>query len=314
MGRILLLHHSKVVRATLTRHLEGDYQILEALDGESAWQTLVLDHEVSAVIAGPDAPLLHGMELLERLRRNRLQRLKKIPFYFVGSEAWIAEIREQSEKMGATGFLRNDMTQKELLGQLRSCHECVFANSDANASMPAGAIPIQEIGARGDGLLSQDRLELSVRDTFARIEDSGVVLVFGVDDYSQHVSSLGKSVVGRMAERFAHMVKAKIGAKDFMGHCGPGCFAIVTRCHCLEKCEAFAQRIAKGLASAQIAVRGRPVSLSISSGAASRPEDGDLTGAQLLELAKARMEQAMTRGKGQVMVRGQVSSLRRRMV
>lgn len=303
MGKILLVHHSKVIRSTLARHLEADFQIVEAVDGESAWQTLVLDHDLVAVITGPDVSRLNGLDLLERLRRNRLQRLKRIPLYFVGSETRLAEITPEAEKLGVTGFVLNGMSKPDLL-QLLSPHKTV-ANF-LHEPLPE-ASPPSKGGAnfRDAGLLSRALLEAGVRRTFAGPGDQGAILFLGVDAYADLECRLGKGVAGRIAEKFARLVQGKLGGSDFIGHYQPGCFAIVTRSSRLEQCAAFASRVAKSVAAARIVVQERQVSLSISSGAASRPEDGNLSGDALLALALARMERAMAEGGGRVLVHGE---------
>ena len=41
--RLLVLDNSRVVRATLSKHLKDDFEVIEEASGESAWQTLMLD-------------------------------------------------------------------------------------------------------------------------------------------------------------------------------------------------------------------------------------------------------------------------------
>lgn len=304
MSNILLVHQSKVIRATLDRHLNEKFTMLEAQDGESAWQLLVLNHEVAAVIAGPDIPHLHGLHLLERLRRNRLQRLRHIPFFFVGSETRINEIREEALQLGATDFIINGMNKWDilplLLGHLAQQQEKTAAPSPAAA--PARTKNV--VHFRGSGLLSARLFEEGVRRMFAHPGEKGAVLALGMNDFPRLVQQLGSSTAQRLAEKLAHLVRAKIGSSDFMGEHGPGTYVIATRASQLAQCEAFAQRISRSLSQAQIAVRGVPVQLHVSAGAASRPEDGRLSGEAVLALALRRMEEAMQQGSGTVVICG----------
>ena len=52
LRRILVIDDSRVVRATLNKHLKGSFELREEADGESAWQTLMLDASLCAVICG----------------------------------------------------------------------------------------------------------------------------------------------------------------------------------------------------------------------------------------------------------------------
>ena len=304
MGKILLVHQSKVVRGTLARHLAGDFQIVEALDGESAWQTLVLDHDVAAVIAGPDVSRLKGLDLLERLRRSKLKRLKQVPFYLVGSETRIAEVLPEAEKLGLDGCILNGMEKAAILDLLGSARTA--AGGPGAEAAPAAPLRSGRGGAgfRDAGLLSRALLEAGIQRILASPGDQGAILVFEVDAYAELESGFGKGTAARITERFARLVQGKLTGGDIIGHYRPGCFAIATRCNRLDQCAAFAGRVARSAASARIVVRGRPVLLSISAGAASRPEDGGLSGDALLHLALCRLEEARAAGPGQVRVHG----------
>lgn len=305
MRKILLVHQSRVVRATLARHLARDFQIVEALDGESAWQTLVLDHDVTCVIAGPDVSRLKGLDLLERLRRSKLKRLKQLPFYFVGSETRIAEVLPEAERLGLSGYILNGAEKAEILERLAP--QRATAGEDARGEVPP-SVPIRSgrggVGFRDAGLLSRALLETGIQRMLASPGDTGAILVFEADGYAGLETSFGKGVAARITERFARLVQGKLTGGDIIGHYRPGCFAIATRCHRLDQCAAFASRVARSAASARIVVQGRLVPLSFSAGAASRPEDGALSGESLLHLALCRLEEARAAGPGQVRVHG----------
>jgi len=315
MGNILLVHGSKVIRSILARHLDADFHIVEAADGESAWQTLVLDHDVVAVIAAPDIAKLNGMDLLDRLRHNRLQRLRRIPFYLVGSENRIAEIAGEAEKIGVTGFILDGMGKSGILAMLQPHKAGLQAPLDPPRKQPASTPASTPAATRGGanfrdaGLLSRTLLEAGIERTFSGQGGHGAILLFGVDAYGALEDGVGKAAASRIAEKIARLIQGKLGGSDFIGHYRPGCFAIVTRSSRLEQCAAFAGRVIKSVAAARIAVQGRQVSLSISSGAASRPEDGNVSGEALLGLALARMEQAMAEGGGRVVVHGEGEAL-----
>ncbi|MGB4467514.1 MAG: diguanylate cyclase [Azovibrio sp.] len=263
------------------------------------------------------------MDLLDRLRHNRLQRLRRIPFYLVGSENRIAEIAGEAEKIGVTGFILDGMGKSEILAMLQPHKAGLQAPLDpprkqpasTPASVPASAPASTPAATRGGanfrdaGLLSRTLLEAGIERTFSGQGGHGAILLFGVDAYGALEDGVGKAAASRIAEKIARLIQGKLGGSDFIGHYRPGCFAIVTRSSRLEQCAAFAGRVIKSVAAARIAVQGRQVSLSISSGAASRPEDGNVSGEALLGLALARMEQAMAEGGGRVVVHGEGEAL-----
>ena len=66
--RILIADPSRVARTALVKHLRDDFEIREESDGESAWQTLVLDASIVAVVSAINLERASGYELLSRLR------------------------------------------------------------------------------------------------------------------------------------------------------------------------------------------------------------------------------------------------------
>ena len=67
LRRVLVVDHSRVVRSALAKHLREHFEVREEADGESAWQTLVLDSSIVAVVSGAQLPRLNGYDLLAPL-------------------------------------------------------------------------------------------------------------------------------------------------------------------------------------------------------------------------------------------------------
>lgn len=295
MGHILIAHESKVVRATLTKHLDSCLHIIEAPEGDSAWQTLVLDHNIKGIVAEPDLPRLSGFDLLERLRASRLQRLRKMPFYFIGSETKIAEIQDKALELGATGCIDNNTDR---VGIMLALQQVLEQKEDPKSE---GGKKAQ---LRATSLLSAPLFKEELGKALSASDEQSSVLLFGVSGYSELVDDLGKSVARRIVEQFASLLQTKIGRDDFIGRHGPGCFAIASRGTCLAQCAVFAQRVLKSVEAAKIVVRGRSVRFSVNVGAASRPEDGKISAVELLALGEQRMKSAMASGPGKIVICG----------
>ena len=99
LPHILIVDDSRVVRISLIKHLQGHFEIREESDGEAAWQTLVVDHSIRAVISDLQMPKLNGYELLERVRSSKLRRLQQLPFILVSGE----ETEDERAKAMAIG-------------------------------------------------------------------------------------------------------------------------------------------------------------------------------------------------------------------
>ena len=72
LPRVLIIDDSRMVRASIIRHVRGRFEVREEADGEAGWQTLLVDPTIQAVITDIGMPRLDGYGLLERMRSSRL--------------------------------------------------------------------------------------------------------------------------------------------------------------------------------------------------------------------------------------------------
>ena len=116
--RILVLDGSRVVRATLSKHLRDDFEVIEESSGESAWQTLMLDAGISAVISGIHPLKLDAHDLLARLRASSIRRLQNIPFILIVSDLDNKVERDADRASGVAGFITKTMNRSAMLAAL----------------------------------------------------------------------------------------------------------------------------------------------------------------------------------------------------
>src|ERR1700738_131995 len=81
--RVLIVDDSRIVRATLIKHIEGMFDYREASDGEHAWETLLLDPHIRVVITDLTMPNLDGYGLLQRIRSSKIGRIRTLPVVVV---------------------------------------------------------------------------------------------------------------------------------------------------------------------------------------------------------------------------------------
>ncbi len=117
MPRVLIVDDSRIVRATLVKHLLGVFEPREANDGVEAWETLLIDPNIRIVITDLTMPRLDGYGLLERIRASRIARIRNMPVVVVsGAQEQVDQDRARAA--GATDLIGKGMATAELLARL----------------------------------------------------------------------------------------------------------------------------------------------------------------------------------------------------
>lgn len=292
LPRILIVDDSRMVRASLSRHLKGIYEVREEGDGEAAWQTLVLDHTISAVISDLQMPVLDGFGLLERVRACKLARLREIPFVLISGED-DQEFLDKAEKLGVSDFINKGINAVEL--KTRLAHLLQFASTRQSLEEAKA----QQVQDPDTGLFTRKYIELQAAQALShafRHHSEASVMVIGFDDYPALIDQVGGAKAAEMGVKFARLVAGKIRREDCLGHFAPGRFAIVSPGTAPGSCISFADRVRRAVADAVITAGGKRLSLTMSVGVASVPADRVISAGSLMDLACSRMEAAMAAG------------------
>ena len=296
--KVLVIDGSRVVRATLNKHLKDSFKVVEEADGESAWQTLMLDSDIVAVISGAHPPKLEAHDLLIRLRASSIRRLHEIPFVLIVSDTDDRAEREIDLQRGVTGFISKSMKKMVIIECLNSLidQNGQKSGTPGNGKPPS---PLLSISSKAeDRLLDSDKFRnvLSALSFSVAQSEEVCALVFGIDNRDELIDLFGQSVAGMIDARFASLLMAKVGAPDSIGRCRGERLAIVSHGADLAQGERFGKQVCRSLASGHISIRGQKVKLTVSVGVASTSDDFVANGSELLALADQRLEQALVCG------------------
>lgn len=328
-SKVLVVDGSRVVRASLARCLAKTHLVCEESDGESAWQSLVLDSSIVAVISGLDVLAPDGAGLVERMRASKLARINTMPFYQLASESLADEVRQRALQFGVTGFIPKSSPSRAIERLFGEKAEAADADSDADFFSMQTDIALGDLSSRFGRLTSLDVKpliadSLSVRgkrgehqSVQARAAQNGIdsaadgaapgnasVLIFGIDNYAGLCQQFGNAAGEKMVARFSGLLSSKVSAPEDVLRLSDGRIGIVSSHVDRELCTAFARRVCKALAAATITLGGRELKATVSAGVAAIPQDGlALSAEELFYLASSRLEAAHLAGGNRVVFR-----------
>ncbi|HZX32463.1 MAG TPA: diguanylate cyclase [Rhodocyclaceae bacterium] len=300
LPRILVVDDSRIVRVSLVNRLKGHYEIREEADGEAAWQVLVLDHDLQAVISDLQMPKLDGFGLLERVRSSKLRRLQQIPFIMVSGEE-TEEERQKAKALGVSDFLTKGSGTAEVLTRLDHLLALTKAKQNLEESQD------HMVQDPRSGLFTRKYLELQTAQALshaARHDSPVSVMVLGLDHYPTVCQQLGEEVAEQLANRLAKMLADKIRREDSLGHFEKGQYAIVSPGTSATAYAVFAERVRQAVEAAHVASHGQRVALTVSVGVAAVPEDRVMSAGGLLDIAGKRMQDAARAGGNRVVQGG----------
>lgn len=294
--KVLIVDDSRIVRASLIRHIKSRYEVREEEDGEAGWQTLVLDPTIQAVISDLSMPVLDGFGLLERIRQSKIGRIRRLPVIMISGED-DDDACNRAQAGGASDFISKGVGTAELLTRLDAQIRL------AQAEEALDAVRDDAVKNPLTGLFTRRYLESQADQACSLAQRKGgevSLLMIGFDRLAALTEQYGASVVEQLVAQFGRLLASKIRREDSLGHFGTAQFAIVSPGTPGASCRSFALRLKEAVETAHVAFHGQRVDLSVSIGIANNCDDRSAAANHLLALAGERMGEAIAAGGNRV--------------
>ena len=296
MARILVVDDSRMVRATISKHLRERFEIREDVDGEAAWETLLVDPEIRLLISDLGMPKLDGFGLLERLRASKIPRIRDMPVIIISGDEDQSS-RERARALGASDFVTKGTGTVELVARCESLVALAVATRELEESrhLLAKRSPVD---ARY-GLLSQQYFRLQGTQALSlakRHYGELNALVLDIDGLDRVRADHGDDVVSLVVRKLAKILGTRVRREDGVTHLSDARFAVVAPGIGISACSAFALRLKEAIAGLALSYRGDTLRVSLTIGLANYPADAAETFEDLLLAATARLDQGAVFG------------------
>lgn len=117
MKTIFLVDDSSSIRNIVKGSLVKEYVVVEAGDGQEAWDKLNQGAQADLFLLDVNMPVMDGLTLLGKLKS--LPRFSKTPVLMLTTETK-AERRQEARNLGASGWILKPCDPDQLLAALRT--------------------------------------------------------------------------------------------------------------------------------------------------------------------------------------------------
>ena len=287
--RVLIADDSRIVRASIVQHIRDRFDIREVMDGDAAWQAILLDSTIRVVITDLTMPKVDGFELLNRVRSSKVQRIRELPIVVISGEDEAAE-RDRAAGMGATDFIQKGVAAAELIARLEVLVR-LSATREALAESQASLESSRTVDGETE-LLNMPFFDKQVEKliSFARRNLSDVALICVRIELSLPQQETWEGEVDQRIKLVGRTLAASIRLEDLGTRTDKFEFCVATPSSGLSGVLRFAARLRKVLENVEAAGPGVEVWTCI--GLSTLSEELRRSAEELRALAQKRAAQA----------------------
>ena len=296
LPRVLIVDDSRIVRATLIKHLKGHYEFCEAADGEAGWAALEGDAAVQIVLTDLSMPKLDGFGLIERIRASGVARIKRVPVVLISGEEDEAS-RNKAKELGASDFITKGIGTPELLSRIASLVKLAQTENALSESRES------QLKHPDTGIFSAAFVAEQAQQVMAlaqRHRQSAGALVVALDNQDAISAKYGEAVLGQIGQRFGQLLASKIRKEDCLGHFDVRSYVVLSPATPDMGCMVFAERLREAVESLNVTLGGQRMVFTVSIGVSDVPTDAVENPQQWLDLAAQRMTIAADAGGNRV--------------
>ncbi len=297
---ILVVDDSRLMRLAARKILKDDFDILEAADGEQAWDSLQTNSQIQLVMSDLSMPNLDGLGLLKRMREAEHPGIKTLPVIIVTGAEDDDGSKQTALDAGASDFITKPFESVQLLARAKAQarqQQTQKALRDSEASK-------QQLEQRSSvdtltGLANERHLTEHIVEglSYARRHRTELaLLLIQVEKYKVMFLRRGKQTAEEVLRRVTQLLSEGRRREDAVARIGLDTFAILLPSANCIGARRVAEQLLNAIRAADFAIAGEsiPVRASI---AVVTPEISAATDATgLLDEARHKLRLAIEAG------------------
>lgn len=305
---VLIADDSRVVRVSLKNILKDDCQVIEAENGQEAWDILCNTPSITLVFSDLSMPKLDGRGLLTKIRASDSSQIATMPFIVVTGNEESPEIRQELTQLGADEVInkpfdpsniRNFLT---LLGDRNQQPDLAHLETDICQH--------DEIEPQSDflgGVVDREHfMESASRElTFAiRNKNELAIALIKIDQIDEITTQYSDPAIEHILHTLVEIIKQHIHPDDTLAYFGTGQFAILRPASNAIGTRYLGRRILEDLSSKQFYLGESEQIVSSSIGISAPDIKPGTRLIELISLAEGRLKAAVENGGNKVVDKG----------
>jgi two-component system cell cycle response regulator len=298
--KMLVVDDSATIRAGIARALPEETQIVEATNGEQAWEILQQDKEIELVITDLDMPKQNGFELIKCIRNSGVSRITNIPVIVVtGAEDTNAKYRAFVE--GANDFISKNTDKVELMARVRAHKKLAqtireLEDSKRSLKHQADTDSLTKLTNRRS-FFSRASKDLA---TTRLHEDYFSVLMIDIDHFKAINDTYGHQAGDYVLVEVAKILSHNVRNNDTLARIGGEEFAIALPYSTRLASVVMAERLRKAIQTAKFEFAGNIIPVTISLGLATVDCGVECEIEHLMAIADKRLYIAKRKGRNRL--------------
>lgn len=294
--RVLVVDDSRVIRKAVGKILGGEFDLVEAEDGEAGWQQLVQDEHIELVVADVEMPRLDGYSLICRIRAAEPERVRGVPVIVItGAHDDIT--RDRAFACGATDFITKPIDAQQLLARTRA-HAKVdqvlpeFGESSLGTEEPTAVDPLTQLHSR------RYFLQRGIQDlSYAKRHGTPLSLIrVDLDNFRAVYRAHGDHGCDEILVWLAKFITSTTRTEDTAARISGGEFAMLVPAADRAEAAALCERLRAAVTREPFRHDDQAIPLTVSLGLATFGQDAPDTIEGLLALANQRLTLAKASG------------------
>ncbi|HEB59376.1 MAG TPA: response regulator [Gammaproteobacteria bacterium] len=300
---LLVVDDSRVMRVSLRKILAAEFDVLEAEDGEQAWQLLASHDDVQVVLSDLSMPNLDGYGLLERIRASENPAIQSLPVIIITGKEDDAETKEDVLARGASDFITKPFEAVHIRARAHS--HLQHYRTRETLSHTQQKLRSEATVDESTGLGSARYLKKMAAEMLAQIRRGHgrwIWLRLHIDDFRDVYVNHGKTCCEDIISRIGGVISSTVRDGDHAAILAPGQFMLILRTTDPEGARVLAGRLQEAVSKSTFYAGEEELRLTVSIAINEPYIDVDTSVDDILALSAQLMEQATAAGNNHIVM------------